>query len=326
LVLAKVLAFAEPLAVTCHHRADVSGARQGGARARMGHMGYRLQKSASLDENLRRIAVERIDASLAGLAAGADDAAALHELRKNIKHLRALLRLYGAAADPRRRHDRHLRDAGRAIGTLRESDALLALFDELAATPSLTGPAAADVRAGLVAAMTPVRTDRAAALAAHETMLLALRKDVAGWHPGARGFADLDSGLRAAWRAARRLMKPALRRPAGKALHEWRKRVKDHGYHARLLQPIWPAMMDPHIETVSRLGDLLGEARDCALLGERLKSIRGGKPFARRARKRHAATLAEAAGLARRLLAEKPSNLAPRWQSWWSLWQESRKD
>ena len=40
--------------------------------------------------------------------------------------------------------------------------------------------------------------------------------------------------------------------------HDWRKRVKDHWYHSRLLQGFWPAGIRPHRKAVKELSELLG--------------------------------------------------------------------
>ena len=56
-------------------------------------MSYRLERrDASLTDALRRIALAEIDAIRAAHAAGPQDPAAVHEMRKSFKKLRALLR------------------------------------------------------------------------------------------------------------------------------------------------------------------------------------------------------------------------------------------
>jgi len=55
------------------------------------------------------------------------------------------------------------------------------------------------------------------------------------------------------------------------ARHEWRKRVKDLGYAARLLRDVWPLGGEPPIEAARQLGQLLGQERDLTLLAEALR-------------------------------------------------------
>jgi CHAD domain-containing protein len=287
-------------------------------------MAYAFRRTCkSPQKNLRHIARDHLDASLALLDRRRIDAAALHELRKTVKKLRALARLCAAGFRSHKAIDRTLRDAGRAIAPLRDQDALLDLFDRIAALP---GPRLAGLhalRAAYAARFTATPTDRAAALTEHYRALRTLRDQTDRWKFDARGFAALEPGLRATYGKARKMMKPALRHPGGDLLHEWRKRVKDHGYHARLLQPIWPEVMEAHVRALTRLGDLLGEARDCAILAEHLDTLPGGAALANRARTRERTILAEVAPLARLVFADKAPRLAARWRAWWRLWTES---
>ncbi|MCQ9933930.1 CHAD domain-containing protein, partial [Staphylococcus aureus] len=90
-------------------------------------------------------------------------------------------------------------------------------------------------------------------------------------------------------------------------LHEWRKRVKDHWYQARLLRPIWPAIMDPHVAAADTLGEILGQVNDLAVLRDRLEAAPLEEALRSEARDlaglRHGALMAQAIPLGRRLLA-----------------------
>jgi CHAD domain-containing protein len=58
--------------------------------------------------------------------------------------------------------------------------------------------------------------------------------------------------------------------PTTDALHEWRKRVKDHHFHLRLLRELWPPVVKPVEAQAGRLGELLGAEHDLAVLGQTL--------------------------------------------------------
>lgn len=277
------------------------------------------RKSARPGADLRQTALDRLSASLA-LCKDGDDPATVHELRKNIKRLRAIMALCRPGRDPARRIDRTLRDAGRRLAPLREGDALVALFDSLVSDPA--DPALASARAALHAnATSDDPASRAAAVARHATVLTAIRADLKAWKIPLEDFDTLESRLRATHRKARKLMRAALADPRGETLHDWRKRVKAHGYHVQLLRPIDPARMADRITGLDRLGDLLGEARDCAILAERLDAASLAPDIAARARTRETAVLAEAAPTARRIFAPGFPSLARRWRKWWRAWK-----
>lgn len=54
--------------------------------------------------------------------------------------------------------------------------------------------------------------------------------------------------------------------PTTASLHEWRKRVKYHRYHLRILEPLWPGVWGARREEVHDLSDLLGDDHDLAVL------------------------------------------------------------
>lgn len=277
------------------------------------------RKSARPGADLRQIALDRLSASQA-LCGGEADPATVHELRKNIKRLRAVVALCDPSRKPARRIDRALRDAGRLLAPLREGDALAALFDSLVPDPA--DPALAAARATLLAAApADDPASRAAAIAAHSAALKAIGAEIAAWRIPVADFAELERHLRTARRKARALMEPALADPRGETLHDWRKRVKTHGLHLRLLHPIRPARMAPVSVALDRLGDLLGEARDCAILAERLEAAGLAPPVIAAARQHEAECLAAAAPAARTLLGPGAGAQARRWRKWWQAWK-----
>jgi hypothetical protein len=207
---------------------------------------------------------------------------------------------------------------------------LIATLKRLAADSAI----APDECAALAAALhdgQPAATGAAAILKDHARRIAAIRKRARHWRldrsgPAADSFAAIAPGLERGWSAAQKAMHRSLRRPDAEALHLWRKRVKDHWYHARLLAPIWPAMMAPHIALAGALGETLGDARDSALLAAALaRPDLAALSGAAAIRARADADAARLADLARhdgmRLLAEPASGLSRRWQGWWDIWR-----
>ena len=61
-------------------------------------------------------------------------------------------------------------------------------------------------------------------------------------------------------------MKKARKTSTPECLHEWRKQVKTHWYHAQLLKPIWPQFMKPYANTLEELSHTLGDHHDLQVL------------------------------------------------------------
>lgn len=285
-----------------------------------------LATDASVEEAVRRVAREEVEGALAALRRDGPLGPRVHEMRKSVKKLRGLLRLVRPVVRAARSENAALRDAGAGLSSLRDAAVLLATAEGLAAgleegrREALLGPlreAAAAHDAAAAEAFLP----------AFEAAMEGVLERSQGWRVKAEGWDAVEPGLEDTWTQARAAMKAALKArdpdEDPELAHEWRKRVKDHWYQARLLQPIWPDLMTPHVKAADDLGELLGKVNDLSVLLHRLEAddmdpeVAG--EAARLARERRAALLAEAEPLSRRLLAGPADALGRRWGAWWGL-------
>ena len=67
-------------------------------------------------------------------------------------------------------------------------------------------------------------------------------------------------------------MRTAYRSNAAIDFHEWRKAVKYHDYHVRLLAGVWPEQMTVLRASLDRLGDFLGTDHDLSVFEEMIRS------------------------------------------------------
>jgi CHAD domain-containing protein len=287
---------------------------------------------------LRRIARKELSSAAAAgraagttAAAGVETAANIHTMRKAIKKTRALLRLVRGHADEAAAINARLRDIGRSISASRDAHVLPATAALLAATAD--APVAALLsRAAETFARTRTARSSPAAVADAAVQLADLAGGTAGWRIRGKGFSALSGGLEhtlARVRAAASLCTDAPEADHDpEAVHAWRKRVKDHWYHARLLTPIWPALMRPHAVAAGQVGEGLGLHQDIHVLITRLDQtgltpgeVDGVRAHALAEVARHRSV---AETLAARVFADRPSALADRWGTWWQLWRKGQ--
>jgi CHAD domain-containing protein len=276
----------------------------------------------SVEAALRRIAREEAEGALAEVRATGDLAPRVHAMRKTVKKLRGLLRLVRPVFPEAGAENAVLRDAGRGLSSLRDAAVQLATVERL------TEGMPEDRRGRL---LVPFREaaehhDTQAAphlLPAFAGAMASLRDRSQGWTLDQDDWDALEPGLSATWAGARKAMKAARRDPSPDALHEWRKRVKDHWYQARLLRPLWPRLMDPHIAAADELGEVLGQVNDLAVLRDRLDAAPIEEGLRSEARDladlRHAELMAQALPLGRHLLAGSAEALTDRWGAWWKI-------
>ena len=96
-------------------------------------MAYVLKRSESVPEGIRRMALEEIDSAASELSKRRRDRdEAIHEARKNIKKVRALLRLVQPElGDTYYQESSYLRDVGRKLSLFRDAGAVIEILDSL---------------------------------------------------------------------------------------------------------------------------------------------------------------------------------------------------
>ena len=290
--------------------------------------------------NVARIVRGRLTEILHTLASHPDGdapaAAAVHDARRGLKRLRALLRLAraGLGEETFRRENAAARDAGRELSAARDAQVLAAAFDAL--RPVLAGRVAAETP-GRIAARLQAGTEAAvAALRSEErvphavALLTAARErlDAWTWQSEEDGWSVLGTGLRKTYRAARRALRRAAKGGAEDEFHEWRKQVKHLGAHVALLRPLCPEQADKTAGKLGRLADLLGDEHDLAVLaatvagfGEAVLPPDDLTAVTGIIAERQTALRRQARRRGRRLFDERPGEFARRWGKRWTKWR-----
>lgn len=298
-------------------------------------MGFRLRPRERVDIGLRRVVREQIRGAIGDLTGKRKDLHdGVHEARKRFKMIRATLRLARGSLGEEvfLAENGWYRETGRTLSSVRDAVAMIECFDLLRKRfgGELGAEAAAPARAGLEARLHRIAEGpegvaglkaRAAAVA---TGLSGALLRVRNWPLRDQGFRTIGPGLGRVYRQGRGCMEQALAIPSDENFHEWRKRVKDHWYHVRLLRNLWPKVMDAYGREMKALSDALGNDHDLAVLAPVLRSEPesfGGPDLVPGildlVSRRRSEFQAQARTLGRRIYAEKPRVLVTRFKSRW---------
>ena len=287
-------------------------------------MGYRLRPDEDADDGVRRVARGQLDLAADQLAGDGDRDVAVHESRKALKRLRALVRVARDALgdDAYRRENRIFRDTGRRLSATRDAAVMVETLDDL--TERYGDELPDDAFVGLRDALASEATAASSALADDrgpieevQGALEAARRRVAAWPlPDDAGPEMLEAGFERVYRRGRRALKAARRDPGTEELHELRKRAKDLWHAAQILRPASPKAMKKLARRAHALSDLTGDDHDLAVLRaatrERQETLAPGELalleglVARRRRRLQRKALA----LGRRVYARRPGKLA----------------
>jgi hypothetical protein len=289
---------------------DRRGARERSARGRR----FGLWPEEQPAPGLRRMALEQLDFAielLEGESNGALDEHAVHETRKSLKRLRALIRLLAGelGEEEAERENAALRDAGRRLAAARDAEVLVATLDDLRER----NPVKLGHRAGVEALRARLAAEREAVAdtASRDTAtrvqvlaeLRAARGRILAWRlPDRDAIETVEPGLSRIYRQGRRRHRRAARGDDDRArlMHMWRKRVKDLRYAAEMLDRYdpgagrgsarrmqarrWAKRRRRRTDTqairgtarqADELGELLGDEHDLVLLATRILAESG---------------------------------------------------
>lgn len=304
-------------------------------------MPYRIRKRESIQESVRKVALEQIDKAIGEIVdEQLDRHATVHQVRKRCKKMRGLIRLVRPQFDDYQRENEFFRDTARGLSYVRDAQSMIECFDDLVNDfrDQVDQDAFLPIREGLAVRRQNIADDKIGLEQKLDECVARMRearRRAVQWQFKDDGFSALKGGLMKTYRRGRRAMRDAYRNPSTETFHEWRKRVKYHWHHARLLRRIWPDMMKVQRTAADQLSDLLGDDHDLAVLRRTLldNHDRFGSQSALQALqvltgltdRRRVELQARARPLGERIFAEKPKQLASRLERYWNTWKATRK-
>ena len=244
-------------------------------------MPYVFHKSESVTNAAQRVARELLDETLKTIR---DPKVTLdvrtHEARKAIKKLRGMLRLVepkSKRGPNERAIDKELRDAARKLAPFRDSDVMKAALQTAAkSSHGLIDEEVAEKIHACIIDSTPVESSvQAVSLALYATDVTSIADRVAASEILTRNLKSLEASYLKTCNRAYALMEKVLAGEASEEeFHEWRKFVKYHFYHTRLLAGIYGKPARKRAKDANELEELLGEHHDLAVLSERILANR----------------------------------------------------
>jgi CHAD domain-containing protein len=300
-------------------------------------MSFELERGESLRKGIRRIVRKQMDQALEHLAGphkGSLDEA-VHEARKCFKKVPAVLRLVRPVIGEKSYRQEYtcFRDAGRPLTEVRDARILLETLDRLTERfrEHIVGRSFGDVRRALQDNLRAVRRrvlDERNAFAVVTEAVRQARERTRDWADVPNRWVAVGSGLEDVHRRAGEALEEAAADPTVEKLHEWRKQAKYLRYQLEVLRPLWPERMEELANEADRMGELLGDDHDLAVLRQVLTGApeRFGDEGDREVLlalidRRRAELEQEALLLGRRFFQEGPRPFARRLKGYWQTWR-----
>lgn len=303
-------------------------------------MAYRLEAEESVEAGVRRIASEQVSKAIGEIDDDdLGDQATVHQVRKRCKKVRGLLRLVRPGLGKTySRQNREFRDAARSLSPIRDAEAVLETFDELIEVfgDLIDQRRFRSIRTAFEHRQNDV--EREVAIDERLTEFRSFCDDelvaIDGWELDGDGVPAIVGGLTRSYARGFSEFEDALDSKTVESFHEWRKRVKYHWYHMRILRDVSPPVVRARRDELDRLSDILGDEHDlavmheliapdpCAFAGYRTIQALFGLIERRRVELQH-----HAQALGERLYAEEPDHFEVRFKTYLEVWKrESQLD
>ncbi len=297
-------------------------------------MAYRFKLDELSAKGFRRIAREQIQRALTELGRTEMTAANVHETRKVVKRLKSLLRLIRPALPEKMFRTRYQRISkiGAALAHSRDTHVMIETIGKL---ETRFGPESIRVLQPLRPFLsrsrdaTHERTDPLAIRRALATAIFESQKfEKIAFNK--KGFEALSAGVEETYRAGRRNLARAYKRPSDEAFHELRKTVQWHWRQMALISRAWPEYFEVRIAAARQLAELLGDDHDLAVLEAGVRKLRthlpeNAGPIENLIILRKDELRKEALPYTERLFAERPKEFVRRIAAYWTSARKMRQ-
>lgn len=293
-------------------------------------MSTKIDIQQNIQANVQRIMQTRIDACRQTLTSDHTHRA-IHQARKEMKKIRALLRLvrYQIGDENYREANRYFRDAARLISDARDVAAgwETASYLQALLTSSRSRRAVGQLKRHLrakKAAITRYQVHSGPLLVSVQEALADAEQFHRSWTITEDGFAALEKGMKRIYRQCSKRQRVAYEHNTPEGYHEWRKSVKYLRYQLDTLSPLWPGPLRALEGELNQLTDYLGDDHDLVVLREMIEGnelMRGetaNSVF--RVMEEQRETLQQAAKpLSEKLFYQKPKRFIEPLAYWWEV-------
>jgi CHAD domain-containing protein len=302
--------------------------------------GFSITNSESIAGNIHRILLEQLDyIKMQSEREQEDVHKAIHEIRKSIKRIRAVLRMIRdeIGYSSYYRENVFYRDLSRNLSEIRNFEVLSGSIRTLQKDLSNTIPA--DVFISLEEELGRQQEE----VTGGPARLNQLLKKTTGEIDNGRerindfpikhdDFGALEGGLFRMYRQGRRYLRDARKNPSPAQLHDLRKRMKYFWYQVDILQPIFPGPMKAYASTLETIGENLGVYHDLQVMQEFLAGseiipdARVNEALQEACIARKSMLLQNIWPMAGMAYSEKPRAMVNRLASYWEVYARSTND
>ncbi|MFP4471571.1 MAG: CHAD domain-containing protein, partial [Bacteroidales bacterium] len=297
---------------------------------------YYFKKGEPAGSAVKRIASEQINKALASIRQE-DAHEAVHDVRKRLKKVRALLRLvrYDTGKEFYKKSNVYYRDLGRMLSPLRDARTQVETLGQLRRDYASETTEQWEIHVpSWIAEKEKIvirqKLENENVLEQVRNELEQSIKSIDNWPVSEKtDFGVIYPGLNRVYKRGYKGFAKAYDTAGDKNFHEFRKRVKYLWYHINLLKLSWGPVLKRWARETHQLADDLGDDHDLTVLKATLAELPSigsnpEHPVNRIIRSESDKFRTSAGILAGRIYHEKPKRFTKRMAKYWDMWQEER--
>jgi CHAD domain-containing protein len=246
--------------------------------------GFSISKRENVKESISRILLGQIDYILKQCESEQQDVhISIHEIRKSIKRIRAVLRLIREEIgySSYYRENVFYREINRSISDLRTHNVLLHTLESLQS--DLSGKIPAEILKPVTDMVREQRQLKLSEVLSDDKLLRGLsvlftgaKARIPNLPIERNSFKALSGGVFRMYRQGKDYLIQARKNPDMHHLHDMRKRMKYLWYQVEILRPIYPGMLKAYSRSLENITEKLGVYHDLAVASEFLRENDGG--------------------------------------------------
>ena len=232
-----------------------------------------LRRNKPIGEELQMLVRLHLEAALTQLSGNNVSPKPVHEARKAIKKVKAVIQLASPALGSvhRKLVSEKLHDAMMRLGPLRDAEVQVQALDLLMETEGLMPEDFSSVRAGLADIAKQRRANDIRQIPRVRESLEEALRSVNKWLLDPLQGKDVSRRIRRSYRRGRSLLDLCQVHNDSETFHSFRKTVKQLWYSIRITSEFWPEQGADLTHELGLIGDLAGKERDFTLLSMTLR-------------------------------------------------------
>lgn len=230
---------------------------------------YSINLNNNVEKQLQKTAFSQLKKSIEDIE---DNSLSIdkknHQLRKRCKKMRGLLRIICPQLKNKGVYDsqnQYFKEVAKQFSAVRDKKILEKTFKKIVLNYNLDENRYMQILKSIEAMEAQSEKSVQNHFASYRAEYERNKKNIKQYILKKKDSKALDKGIKKGYKKAKKLKKKAYKTPSDKDFHQWRKWVKYHWYHMRLIKKNEKCVFAQRVKLSGKLADILGDEHDISV-------------------------------------------------------------